>query len=907
MQKNYNFFGLFLCCCFLVASLTVFAQPPNDECSGAIDISQAFMGNCGDFTFNGPFDITGATAGTNDPPEPGEAENDNTDGPFCPDETDTNLFGDDADAFEQSIWYTWVVPDLNGDGSPVTYSIWTSDGSYGDDCDLNPNNILGGDADTQVAIYEMDNCPDASTGPCDHLAANEDLFQVPPWISGWLALEFTPGQRYYMAVDAWDANEGEFCLTVVICGVECGDDNCAPVETYCDCLGDCAGECPATQIYGISETDDGNFRSADWSGNVLHCSERVLGYTSDNVYLTLSGSDENCVSDGLDLPVQLSIGNITDQDGGMDTIFAPYYWFIELTPEEFAVGSITIDVMAPDGLGNTCSNSVTIDLTALELNCDITCFAGGYDDAYLPPASFNLCEDGTLSLCTNGLEDLTLPCDGPGGYDYYWRVYVQPYGPGTDWNSVSGWIPLGPCPTNIPVSDLFIDVDGSLAPNFEPGSQILAWDNVNYAPGPIPVYIEGAALCVDADGVILDGCFPRNEGDGLTTDINGTNRRVIEVTYYPAGDPACDGGGGCTQNIDLIPGWNLISFDVALNNASVLDVFANPLAGNLEFVTSFIGGAVTFDPNIPFPFNTLQNVGDGYGYWVKVQSAASISVSGPCLADDFLNPLSAGWNLIAYPPDASQSPVDYFADEISAGNLEFVTGFDAGTITFDPNIPFPFNTLQEMVNGFGYWVKVTSASPFAKTADNSTSNLTNIFNFVFGTTNLPVGEQVEILNKASETIAIVDVVEGNYLMTTPIYGDDQTTAAKEYVSIGENLRFSWNNQISDFKTTFKGDYGVEKINLEFDLAKINNNLAVKAYPIPAKDMLNFEITVNEATNLLLKIFDNKGSLVNSIDNSSLPAGKQIINYNVEHLSVGIYTYQLITGNQLNAGKFNVVR
>jgi len=100
------------------------------------------------------------------------------------------------------------------------YSIWTSDGSYNDDCGLTPGRIIGGDADTQVAIYEGPECPNAMTGACDHIAANEDLFTVAPWISGWLTLEFTPGITYYMGVDGWDGVEGEFCLTVVLCGVE---------------------------------------------------------------------------------------------------------------------------------------------------------------------------------------------------------------------------------------------------------------------------------------------------------------------------------------------------------------------------------------------------------------------------------------------------------------------------------------------------------------------------------------------------------------------------------------------------------------------------------------------------------------------------------------------------------------
>jgi len=209
------------------------AQPVNDECVNAIDISDAFTGICGDFSFNGPFTTSGSTPNADDPPEPGNLS-------VCPGEEDENLFADDATAWENSIWFKWTVPDLNGDGSPVKYSIWTSDGSFDDDCGLRPIVDLPDVLDTQTAIYE-DNCPNASTGLCDHFAANEDLLPFPetPWISGWLSLEFTPGVTYYMGVDNWDGylDQGEFCITVVVCGLE-GDGICFNANCdidYCDC------------------------------------------------------------------------------------------------------------------------------------------------------------------------------------------------------------------------------------------------------------------------------------------------------------------------------------------------------------------------------------------------------------------------------------------------------------------------------------------------------------------------------------------------------------------------------------------------------------------------------------------------------------------------------------------------
>lgn len=533
-------------CLFCVNLL---AQPINDECVSAIDISAAFQGVFGDVTTNGPLTLTGGTPGANDPPEPGEAQNGSTGiGPYCPTETDGNLFGDAAEVWEQSVWFSWTVPDLNGDGSPVSYSFWTSDGSFGDDCGLNPSNILSEGADTQIAIYEGV-CPTAATGPCDHYAANEDLLTVEPWISGFFDIQFTPGTTYYMAVDGWDGVEGDFCFTVVIGGVECGDNVCAPVETYCDCV-DCQSECSLGNISVIEydETANGFFFADDLLGNIFFCSEFVNGISGSNIYLgfgALNFTDCQGMNNGVNITLSNgSFPGINPNADGTYTMPSGSVFYIELTPADIAAGSITITGAVPDGIGNTCSETITINYAnSPQVNnpfCTPTCFAGGIDENLLTNG-ITVCEDGELSLCTNGLEDLTLPCEG-GMYGYYWRVYVNPYG---DWVNVSGWIELGTCPT-IPVSDLFIDRDGSLAPNFLPGSQIEADP---YGTGnPLQVIIEAAALCIDSNGDIIDGCTATN-GPDFFFDVNGTNRTVIEVEYYPAGDPNCDTVDvmGCTD------------------------------------------------------------------------------------------------------------------------------------------------------------------------------------------------------------------------------------------------------------------------------------------------------------------------------------------------------------------------
>jgi|GEM_PF-3043913 len=558
MNKYLKYTGLLLCCALLTASLNLFAQPANDECSGAMDISGAFMGTFGDYTINGPFTLTGGTPGVNDPPEPGEAQNNYTDGPFCPGETDTNLFGDAALDWEQSVWYTWTVPDLNGDGSPVAYSIWTSDGSYNDNCGLNLNDILGGApwncqrGDTQLAIYEGNTCPTSATDPCDHFAASEDLFvsASEPFVSGWLTLEFIPGETYYMAVDGWDAAEGEFCLTVVIGGVQCGDGVCSPVETYCDCV-DCQTVCPYGNIAAVSYSQsqfgceklffaDNNFYlSDDLNGNIFFCPEFAVGYSNDNIYLGFGAPNLlDCTGQNNDVTVTLSNGsfirvernidgdmltNIEQNGDGTYTIPRGKILYIELTPADIAAGSLTITSNAPDGLGNICSETIAINYSdfpqAYNPYCDPSCYAGGIDEDLLTNG-ITACPNGSITLCTNGLEDLSLTCDN-GNYGYYWRIYAQLYPP--NWDIVTDWTELGPCGT-VNVGDFFIDQYGNVPPIFQSGSVL----PIEIYGTPLPLLIEGAALCVDANGDILESCIATN-GPAFFTDVNGENRTVIPI------------------------------------------------------------------------------------------------------------------------------------------------------------------------------------------------------------------------------------------------------------------------------------------------------------------------------------------------------------------------------------------
>lgn len=189
---------------------------------------------------------------------------------------------------------------------------------------------------------------------------------------------------------------------------------------------------------------------------------------------------------------------------------------------------------------------------------------------------------------------------------------------------------------------------------------------------------------------------------GCLDDIRIYNRTLnveeIEYLYHNKQD-----------FISLNEGWNLISLDVIPDNSTPQAVFESLISnGNLQVVTGYQNQqGVFFDPDTPHFLNTLLNLVPGEGYWLKVLNATTLTVEGRVILSDFTINLKTGWNLIGYWHQETVIPVDAFAPLINAGILQMVTGFEQGGKFFNPNGLPVLNTLTQIKNGFGYWLKVS--------------------------------------------------------------------------------------------------------------------------------------------------------------------------------------------------------
>jgi hypothetical protein len=165
--------------------------------------------------------------------------------------------------------------------------------------------------------------------------------------------------------------------------------------------------------------------------------------------------------------------------------------------------------------------------------------------------------------------------------------------------------------------------------------------------------------------------------------------------------------GGASFTIALNQGWNLISFPVRLPETEVGRVLA-PIQGKYDIVWSFHNGQwQSYDPGSP-AWSTLSDIRTGRGYWLDMNQAALLPVSGPPAADGVS--LGPGWNLVGYNFLGGIGTAAAF--EGLSGNVTNVWQYDRGVWrVFDLRNP-GFSDLRRLEPGFGYWIKAEAAGTF---------------------------------------------------------------------------------------------------------------------------------------------------------------------------------------------------
>ena len=174
-------------------------------------------------------------------------------------------------------------------------------------------------------------------------------------------------------------------------------------------------------------------------------------------------------------------------------------------------------------------------------------------------------------------------------------------------------------------------------------------------------------------------------------------------------------------------------------------------------------------------------------------------------------------------------------------------------------------------------------------ANNEGNLFSPEFMFVNGTSNLEshFGEYVEVLNASNELMAKMEIIEGGYLMTTVLYGDDPSTEMMEGFNERELLTFRFNGEeiISDID--FEGNMELKQINLEFA-----NAGAWSIYPNPLSTTTTINYQLSTAAHVSIKIFDVTGRQIDQLVNTMQDASYYTHLWDATYFEKGIYLIEL---------------
>jgi uncharacterized membrane protein len=188
------------------------------------------------------------------------------------------------------------------------------------------------------------------------------------------------------------------------------------------------------------------------------------------------------------------------------------------------------------------------------------------------------------------------------------------------------------------------------------------------------------------ENAVLNVTIPENAEPEITDNIivTATSQENENVTA----ENSCTAYSLAVFKLDLLRGWNLISFPLASEN----DTPANMFAG-LDY-TMYYWEA----PYGPYkrPFDN-QPVTLGVGYWVKLSENTTVTTAGVPI-ENYSIDLVAGWNLVGFPLTSA----DTTPDNMFAGMSYTMYYWEA---PYGPyKRPFPD---QPVKLGLGYWVKLS--------------------------------------------------------------------------------------------------------------------------------------------------------------------------------------------------------
>jgi hypothetical protein len=224
-------------------------------------------------------------------------------------------------------------------------------------------------------------------------------------------------------------------------------------------------------------------------------------------------------------------------------------------------------------------------------------------------------------------------------------------------------------------------------------------------------YTTGSVVAIAASpsvGYTFDHWSGACSGSGTCSVTMDANKSV--TAHFIAGS---------TFSLDLVAGWNLVSFPLHPANTEISSVLST-ISGSYSLVyvwdaSASSGNWRTYDPSAPPYANTLATLDEKMGFWIQMTTARTLTISGapPVATQIALSSSGGGWNLVGYPSETAGSLPDILTTHGVGSGFSIIYAYHAADTAdfwklYRPDGPAFANDLSGLTRGYGYWIDVNA-------------------------------------------------------------------------------------------------------------------------------------------------------------------------------------------------------
>jgi len=222
-------------------------------------------------------------------------------------------------------------------------------------------------------------------------------------------------------------------------------------------------------------------------------------------------------------------------------------------------------------------------------------------------------------------------------------------------------------------------------------------------------------------GDVFDGQLSRESGEAVGTYAILQNTLTLgpnyTITYVQANFTIT----AVEHVIDLVSGWNLVSFNLDPVSPAIEDVLFN-IYGSYDLVYAWdatgnhsaSGNWMKYDPAGYDTGNSLNTLDPSMGFWIHMTQADTLAITGSFQTSTTNNLLDdvGGWNLVGFPSAGSVvMPQAMEENGVSRGAYNLVYTYHAADggdqwKIYDTDAPDFANDLVNLNPGYGYWIYV---------------------------------------------------------------------------------------------------------------------------------------------------------------------------------------------------------